>query len=847
MSLRIATILIVSLAASVGLGGCKVYKEPYLSASTAADSGISGSSGNAGAQGGSPAAAGSGGAAGSTSMGDAGSSDAGIVTAPGGAECGGGLCWWSEKREDCESAGVPGPSGRPAASGDGTSNVPELYFGFTRIWIGETTLKGMASDTAWQSFGFDLDGRCTNSSTCPSMQNVQSCKASTAMLPFDGELCRDNTFASLQPVAAAVPEIGKRFGISEDLFNCNLWRGSYNMVWKISGYNGSPNDSDVRVDFYVSPGLERLPPWDCPLDHYSEMYPQWRTVNPWLIDPAYLSGPITTPGSLPNSMIADPHAYVRGGYLVAYAPDGALMRLAGDGTKFRGFALTVQKGIWTGKLALTQSGTWRISDGLAAGRTKSEDLIASFRQIGLCEGIGLDAFYQDVTDYIHQNADVLADGTVDPNRPCDSMSLGIGFEAAQLTPGTAMAATAIVECCEPGVAIQDCNPKCGDGRKNGKEKCDTAATEGPDACPTSCKPIEPCTPTKLMGTGCDAECVAQPITQVGAQDGCCPKGADSTSDSDCKPVCGNNVLESGETCDPVSSCPSCMAADKCLMVTSTGAADSCNLSCTYAVKSGCMNGDGCCPNGCNSSNDNDCSSTCNNGTVDKPKETCETGGANACPTSCDDGDPCTTDYITGRASTCNVTCTHVRITALKSGDKCCPTGANANNDSDCVIKCGNGTREGSEECDDGNQVAGDGCKPDCTKESSMDQCLAKLPMNDKPECAACNCTKCQAQTLACYAASSASAVKACADVVKCGLDKGCSGQDCYCGSADFASCALGLGNGPCRPEIETATGSSAVGDILVRRDDTSYPVGRANQLAECGRTNCAAECGIKTQ
>jgi len=106
---------------------------------------------------------------------------------------------------------------------------------------------------AWQSFGFDLDGHCTNAGTCMGT-NVRSCRAPTEQIAFDGALCRDNTFASLQPVAAAAPEVGKRFGISENEFNCNLWRGSYTMILRVSGYNGQPDDANVRVDMYVSPG-----------------------------------------------------------------------------------------------------------------------------------------------------------------------------------------------------------------------------------------------------------------------------------------------------------------------------------------------------------------------------------------------------------------------------------------------------------------------------------------------------------------------------------------------------------------------------------------------------------------
>ena len=745
----------------------------------------------------------------------------------------------------CHSAGVPGSKDRPTAALDGDASVGDIYLGLSRIWIGETELSGKGGMEAWQTFGFDLDGHCTNSSTC-SGTNIRSCRAPTEQIAFDGSLCRDNTFASLQPVAAAVPEIGKRFGIAESEFNCNLWRGTYTVILRVSGYNGQPDDSSVRVDSYISPGMEKPRPFQCPDEDYATSYPTvWRAAPPWKIDPDTLVGPITQEGVLPSSKVSDPQAYVRNGYLIAQFPDDTLVRFAADGTRYRGFAMKVQKSVWTGKLALGQDNVWKIRDGMFGGRVRSSDLIQSFRQIGLCPDIGLDPFYTDVVQYIQQNADVTADGTDDPERNCDAMSLGIAFEASQVTPGPLSPSPQIVECCEPGVPIEDCNPKCGDGRVNGKEKCDTAIADGqPGACPRSCAPKNACTPQKLSGTACDAQCVEAPITAVGAQDNCCPEGADSTSDRDCKAMCGNGVVEQGETCDPKDSCPECNPADKCLQVTSTGSADSCNLSCTLTALSACRNGDGCCPDGCTSSNDNDCSTTCNNGRVDM-RETCEMNAEPRCQPNCNDNDDCTKDYQTGSVRNCNLVCTHLRITQAVNGDKCCPPGASANNDSDCVAACGNGKKEADEQCDDGNTAAGDGCTSDCKVESEIDSCIARLGSDRRPECARCNCEKCRDQVLACYSGKDASGNKQCTDLVSCGLEKGCSGTNCFCGSISLPSCLLGLGNGPCRPQVEAAAQSTSPGDISVRSGDTNFPVGRANALAACGRTNCAAECMIE--
>lgn len=161
---------------------------------------------------------------------------------------------------------------------------------------------------------------------------------------------------------------------------------------------------------------------------------------------------------LPESHVADAHGHVRDGYLVFSVPDGAVIRLAGSGTRSRGFALKAYKAVYTSRLTRGQDGRWHMHDGVLGGRVRGDDLIASFRQTGLCKGVGLDGFYNTVVEYIQQNSDVLSDGSNDPARACDAMSFAIAFEGAQLTPGLVQAAAPLIECCEPGVAIADCNP-----------------------------------------------------------------------------------------------------------------------------------------------------------------------------------------------------------------------------------------------------------------------------------------------------------------------------------------------------------------------------------------------------
>jgi hypothetical protein len=91
-------------------------------------------------------------------------------------------------------------------------------------------------------------------------------------------------------------------------------------------------------------------------------------------------------------------------------------------------------------------------------------------------------------------------------------------------------------------------------------------------------------------------------------------------------VCGNGMVESGETCDPIASCPtSCpQGTDACMPNVLMGTAAACTAECVVQQITACANDDGCCPTGCTSSTDNDCTGT-NVGNQQGPYQ----GGCNA--------------------------------------------------------------------------------------------------------------------------------------------------------------------------------------------------------------------------
>ena len=362
--------------------------------------------------------------------------------APDGPTTKNGVGWWSRRAElGCFSAGAPRPEDRPPPHGDG--DVGPIYLALESMRLGSVNEQGAVDPNAWKDIGFDLDGACTASDTCPLDVPPQSCRAGASALPRDGNYCRDNVFARLEHAATLIPELTETYGLSDDAFNCALCVGHYNFLFRLTGYNGEENDDRVRIDVYPSPGLERPLPWDC-------TQPDWKTRlcftpdMPWTIQEDVPVEPRPGPDLAP-SKIFDDAAYVRDGYVVARLPEQTLFWFPGYKAVAVAFPLRIQGGVVTGRLARGPDGVWRVSDGIIAGRVLAGDIVNGFRLIGFCD-TNDPTNYEVMTTFVTTNLDVTADGRRDPDAPCDAMSLGIAFTALQARAGGLEAVSLPVEC-----------------------------------------------------------------------------------------------------------------------------------------------------------------------------------------------------------------------------------------------------------------------------------------------------------------------------------------------------------------------------------------------------------------
>jgi hypothetical protein len=254
-----------------------------------------------------------------------------------------------------------------------------------------------------------------------------------------------------------------------------------------------------------------------------------------------------------------------------------------------------------------------------------------------------------------------------------------------------------------------------------------------------------------------------------------------------KSVCGNGVIESGEECDPPGSCPTTCPNRGCTRFVLQGSASGCTAVCvSMGTESRCMPDDGCCPAGCDANSDRDCLIKCDNG-VKEGSETCDP--LSSCPTTCP-AVGCQLRKLIN-AGTCTAECVNDRQqTACKSGDGCCPSACNNNNDGECAPKCGNGVVEVGETCD-----------PVSSCMSKQAACVDDADFMRTPSGDAASCTfKCTETARACGAAVNQPCCStgcknglSCQGGVCCAANAGqsCLASPCYSGTIDCTgSCVM---------------------------------------------------------
>ncbi|MCA9577157.1 MAG: DUF4215 domain-containing protein [Myxococcales bacterium] len=307
---------------------------------------------------------------------------------------------------------------------------------------------------------------------------------------------------------------------------------------------------------------------------------------------------------------------------------------------------------------------------------------------------------------------VCGDGVTEGVEECDDGNTGNGDGCSSLCRDEFCgdgAVNNVNEECEPPSAGQ-CDgfcmflPVCGDANQEGSEACDDGGRCNNGAfCAvglTTCGDMSTCLPR--AGDGCNASCIVEfcgdGVLQVAIGEEC------ELGDANCEDcrlnVCGDGTTTGTEECDDGDM----MSGDGC---SATCEIEFCGDSLTNNNTEQCDDGNTDALDACN----NSCVlNVCGDGIVNNGED-CDAGASNGSPTSPCDG-MCVRHFCGDDV---------VDNSAPNLGEECDPPGSMAGPavcTFDCRIGnfCGDGDVGGTEQCDDGGTMGGDGCSATCRLE-----------------------------------------------------------------------------------------------------------------------------------
>jgi hypothetical protein len=309
------------------------------------------------------------------------------------------------------------PPGPPDA---GPGGGPGVSLAFSRIYLGDTTYEGVPSPTAWEDYGYDIDGVISSASTPGHCQLAEG--ASPAQVLTDGNDGIDNSFgANIIPVIV---------GLASDAgaqINELLSEGAFTFILDIHGMGSDPNYGLLETAFLVGANHGTPPAWD------------GQDVWPLACEGLVTCLPSGTPDLLPNeSKYYLTESYVTNGVYVsgnrgdidlvtALNTDGLLLFLP---SKIHHTVLTAQ--LNPGSPTPTSA-----THGVLSGVLDTEEYLADLRKkaglisSSLCQGPTWDS----VAQQIRSSSDIMKDGTQDPGMTCDGISIGLGFDAVAVRVG----------------------------------------------------------------------------------------------------------------------------------------------------------------------------------------------------------------------------------------------------------------------------------------------------------------------------------------------------------------------------------------------------------------------------
>lgn len=318
--------------------------------------------------------------------------------------------------------GEGGSMSSSSSSSSGTGGVggaPECPTDEATVLAATELFFGEGNSGEWKAFGFNLDGL---ESTASSKDLCQPNADAAPSTPYpDGDMGRDNSFGK-----NLLPLILSLYPTWVTDINNGIQKGFFTSMLKLECL---PPEGDVAVMTTKLFGATSL-----------GMAPLWDGTDKWPVAPELLSD-TTDPDS---STIVFNGSSVMGttfdagkGTFVLTVP----LKTMTDSTSIK---LT----LYNAKLTMTLSDDRKSSTGgMIGGVLNTEEFVAEVKKVGALLDLCESQVFTNIITQVRQSSDMLTDGTQDPTKTCDGISIGLGFEMKEVQLGDVGPVTPVGAAC----------------------------------------------------------------------------------------------------------------------------------------------------------------------------------------------------------------------------------------------------------------------------------------------------------------------------------------------------------------------------------------------------------------
>jgi hypothetical protein len=308
----------------------------------------------------------------------------------------GGTTSSSSTASSSSSSAASSSSGAPACNGEGT------VFAGTKLLFGEGA-------SQWKKFGFNIDGL---ESTAASNDVCKPSSGGTAGTAYpDGDLGIDNSFGK-----NLLPTLLQLYPAWVSDVNSSIQNGTFDVLLKMYCLPPTGDAPVLTTKLFGGTSLGSKPAFD--------------GTDKWPVIPELLSNPMDPESSTiifgQSSVIGTTFDSGKNQSFILTVPIYA--QQGGAKTSIK---LTLHAAQATMTLAADRKSA---TAGMIGGVLNTEEFVAEIKKVGFLLNL-CNSLLDNLITQIRQASDIMTDGSQDPSKTCDGITMGLGFEMKEAQIG----------------------------------------------------------------------------------------------------------------------------------------------------------------------------------------------------------------------------------------------------------------------------------------------------------------------------------------------------------------------------------------------------------------------------